>query len=148
MALPPQGSDLLQGHWTTVAASVGVFAQRNGQAPRTREQHRFDDVAGSFTTSWTTHIDETDGPGLVSIVSNNPGSAYGGNFRITIDGTILYSETRAPGELCVGLVWAADLGNETFVPLFFRTTFKFETARTTSSFDFNWNAVYTLIDWS
>jgi hypothetical protein len=148
MTTPPTGGDLLQGHWTCPAYTIGGLAYLYGDAPRTREQNRYDNVAGSTSTSYQTHIDETDGPGFVSIVQCNPGSTYGGYFKITIDGTVLYNQTRGPADYAIGLAWLADFGAGVYGPLFFRTSFKFETARTTSSFPFYWNVVYTLLDWN
>jgi hypothetical protein len=143
----PTAPSLLQGHWTLPAYTVGVYANLFGQQPRTRDQIRHDDVFGSSSTDWTTHINETAGPGFISIISNNPGSTYGGMFRATLDGSLVVSATCSPGDVMVGLTWESDFGDSTYGPLFFRDTFLFETRRTTGAWPFYWNCVYTLVDW-
>jgi hypothetical protein len=147
MANPPQGSDVLQGHWTLPLFATMVYGNMRHGAPQTTSQVRLDYQAGSNSTTYVTEIDYS-GIGVVTALSTNPNSIYSGAYRLTIDGVVLIDGTvSAPGDWLIGMIWLVDIKLSCIGPLFFRDSFKLESKRVSPSFPFYWNCIYTKMAW-
>ena len=144
MANPPQGGDLLQGHFTLPLAATLVYGAMYSTVG-TRDQVRHDEQSCTLTT-YETAVNETGGPGVITIVGNNPGSSHTGTFKLTVDDVVLFEGNLSVGTLLVGMKWAAHFSTAKG-PIFFRESFKLEVKRTGASDDFDWDCVYTKLDW-